>query len=728
MSEQEHERDENSQVSNNDTSSPIVALLEKPKKEKKIKKLYKADDNKKSPMVKDVLKQIDSMIIGQQNAKKMLASVLTTSLAFDPSRKGPRGVLFLPGPTGVGKSEFAKSLFKILYGDLDIDFDECKIDCNNFTKQHEDARLKGAPPGYKGYGDKALLHPDFIFKHTKNAIKNNTLHPLFKNIVEYDREHLPTIILLDEFEKAHPDFIKVFYGILEDGYIYLNDGTKVDFRNTIFIMTSNIGAKDIQRKLENKGQMGFMKETVNLDSVFDNNYYENIIKESGHFEPEFIGRLDIIPFRPLTKSEFMQRLELSIFNHNISFEETKIRLRLTKEAKEELVTAAIATNKGGRSLIKKFHTEIVTRFIRLRFNGEVEKVEKNTGHPVKEIVINFKDGKFKSKFSININKKALTKELKQKARLEKRKANLYQQEVIVSLQDESMILTQRDVILPNFKYYAALLTHRDELDKDFENELKKTENILSTFGYQKKDFDLIKFQILEDRFNEYEESYNEMHLEFAKIKLWNEDDKLHAFSGMLRYIEKYMRNYFSNNKDIKAMLKAGAGTAKDIIQPIVEYAEKLISRELTNNEIGIITVVLHREYVKLNAIIPPEKQLPHKKDNSKKSSKSSKKDENFEQKPEKQITVNINFNSDGNQTSPIDRLKNLFAEDFEYVILAIKQNIANKEDEHDIIDIMNYIKISLEKEYKLTSNQVVAMTDVVKDLLKGEEIFKPKKG
>jgi hypothetical protein len=156
---------------------------------------------------------------------------------------------------------------------------------------------------------------------------------------------------------------------------------------------------------------------------------------------------------------------------------------------------------------------------------------------------------------------------------------------------------------------------------------------------------------------------------------------------------------------------------------VYEYSTKLISRELTNNEVGIILAVLHREYSKLNTKIPIDKQIPYKKkEEGKKESKTKKAKTN--ENVEKSITININFNSDSdNKTDWKDKLKNLFQNDFEFVMLAIRQNVADRKDTDDIIDIMNHIKIELGKQFDLDSNQTSTIMQFVQNILKEEELL-----
>ena len=720
--------------------SKEVVISDEKTVNKSIQKRFKGNINRKNHLVQSIVDDINEMIVGQEDAKKAISTVLTNSLMYDPNTTTPLGVLFLPGPTGVGKTELARALFKIFYGDPHINMGSAKIDANSFTEKHEVAQLKGAPPGYKGYGDKPLLHPDFVFEHTRKAMARNTLHPLFKKIIDEsyaflgekikdDELVLPSIILIDEFEKAHPDFITFFMNIFDEGTATLKDGTPVNFRNTIFIMTSNVGADDIRQKMEGKGSMGFMKEKMNEQNLFSLSYYKGLIEQSGLLKKEVLGRLAIIPFRPLTKEEYFQRLSIQVAKYNKTFAlNLGVRLELTKRASTYLVKSSMATNEGVRSLIKMFKQDVFMLYVRLYNNGEIDEIEEKTGFSVKRIEIDYVDREFQGNYLIDENHKAFKKERKAEFLLKRRKSMLDQQEAIISLKENSFLITLRDTLLPNLKYYKALLKNRDNLVVDFSQELEDTKNILEIFGLQTKDFELLKNESLENRYYEYNDMFEELSLEVSGISLWNNQNKNNSFSGMLRYIEKYIRKYFDENKDLKMMIKGGAGTLADGITPIVTYTETLLSREITYEEEGILIAIFHREYLKLSSTISVDRQIPHKKqkeEEQKEDKEKSKKSKNKD--TQNNITININFNDNMVDISPIDRLKNLFQSDFEYDMLAIKQNIASRDESSDIIDIMISIKIELEKQFDLTSNQVDTINDIVKYILKKEDFEKGKK-
>jgi DNA polymerase III delta prime subunit len=711
--------------------------------------IYDVDYKKLSPIVKQIMEEIDEQIVGQEEAKKELGIILTNTLLYDPSNTKPLAVVMFPGPTGVGKTAIVVALAKILYGDPNFNLGKCRIACNDFQASHEISQLKGSPAGYVGYGDKPLLHPENIFENTNKAIEKNSLHEIFQKIVDRDSNHLPNIILLDEFEKAHPDFRSTFISIFDEGSITLKDGTEVDFRNTIFIMTSNVGADEIHEKLEGKGSMGFMKENLESTEAFSKSYYRDLILRSKIFKKEMIGRLGIVPFRPLTKSEYFKRLDMQIRQHNKTFEYTKISLELTSKAKVYLVEQSMKSNLGARVLIKAFEHDILSLYRTLLTNGEIDRKEENTGYQVKSVVIDYDLDKkeFIGGLSINRNIKAVKKELKELAKLKERQKNLKQQEVIISLQDKSFIKTLTSVIIPNLQYYRMLVKERENLlfteeeirdnDIDFlmqeyKQELDSIKSILDAFGIQEKDYQIIDADVLSKEYYNFAETYDELNLHIANVKAWNDTDEVVAFSGMFKIIKKYIERQFyterKSNLNFKQMINGGAGTIDDAIYPFIHFAEKLIEREITAKERTIIVAIFHKEFLRLNGrSYRPELENPEKKKN-KDESKSDKnqKENKTKEEPKKEITININFYGSENATDWKTKLKNLFAEDFDKVLLTIKQNLPTADSKEDIIDILGIIKIELEGKLgmNLSSSQSMGLHEVVDMILKEEEILK----
>jgi len=706
--------------------------------------IYDVDYKKLSPIVEEIMEEIDKEIVGQEEAKKELGIILTNILLHDPSNRKPLSVVMFPGPTGVGKTAIVLALAKILYGDPNFNLGKCRIACNDFQASHEISQLKGSPVGYVGYGDKPLLHPENIFENTAKAIEKNSLHEIFRNIVDRDPKHLPNIILLDEFEKAHPDFRSTFISIFDEGYIVLKDGTEVDFRNTIFIMTSNVGADEIHEKLQGKGSMGFMKENLKSTEAFSKDYYRDLILRTKIFKKEMIGRLGIVPFRPLTKSEYFKRLDMQIKQHNKTFEHTKINLELTPRAKAYLVEEAMKSNLGARVLVKAFEHDILSLYKTLLTNGEVDKKEEATGYQVKSVVVDYDSDKHElvGGLSINRNIKALKKEAKELAKLRERQKSLKQQEVIISLQDKSFIKTLTSVILPNLQYYRMLVKEKENLlfteeelkanDIDFliqeyKKELESVKAILDVFGFQAKDYELIESEVILDTYSEVYEKIN--------YKNWNDKDEKHTFSGMYKLVEAHIKKKFQEDNTVvdtqrgtnyKQLISSGAGSLEELIRPFIEYAERLLEREITAKERSIIVALFHKEYVRLSGNSHrPALENPKKKSKEESDKKQAIKAKT-KQEPKKDIVININFYGSNNETDWKTKLQNLFAEDFDKVLLAIKQNLPTADSNEDIIDILGAIKIELEGKLgiNLTPNQSIGLHDIVDKILKEDDILR----
>ncbi len=709
---------------------------------------YKVDYKKLSPIVEEILSDLDKEIVGQEEAKKELGIILANTLLYNPSNRRPLAVTMFPGPTGVGKTAIVLALAKILYGDPNFDLGKCRIACNDFQGSHEISQLKGSPAGYVGYGDKPLLHPENIFENTNKAIANNSFHEIFQQIVDRDPEHLPNLILLDEFEKAHPAFRSTFISIFDEGSLILKDGTIVDFRNTIFIMTSNIGADEIHEKLEGKGSMGFMKEKLNSVEAFSKSYYRDLILRTKIFRKEMVGRLGIVPFRPLTKSEYFKRLDIEIKEHNKTFKHTNIPLELTSRAKVHLVENAMESNLGARVLIKSFEHDILPLYSNLLTNEEIDRKESEIGKQVKSILVDYdlEKQEFTGDLPTDENKKAIKKELKELARLKERQKKLNQQEVIISLQDKSFIKTFTSVILPNLQYYRMLVKEKEDLlftedelknnDIDFliqeyKQDLDSVKSILDAFGIQERDYQIIDSDVLSKEYYNFAETYDELNLRIANVKAWNDTDEIVAFSGMFKIIKKYIEKQFQSerksNLNFKQMINGGAGTIEDVLYPFIHFAEKLIEREITAKERTMIVAIFHKEFVRLNGrSYRPALENPEKKKNKEDKTKTEKKETAKTTEPKKEITININFYGSENVTDWKTKLKNLFAEDFDKVLLTIKQNLPEADSKEDIIDILGAIKIELEGKLgiKLTSTQSMGLHEIVQNILKEDDILK----
>ena len=270
--------------------------------------------------------ELHKRVIGQDEAVKALAQSIrrTRSGLKDPNRPG--GSFIFAGPTGVGKTELAKALAEFLFGDEDA---LIQLDMSEFSEKHTASRLFGAPPGYVGYDEGGQL-------------------------TEKVRRKPFSVVLFDEVEKAHPDIFNSLLQILEEGRLTDSQGRKVDFKNTVIIMTTNLGTRDI-----NKGVLTGFQTADN--STHDYGRMKSKVAEElkQHFRPEFLNRVDdTIVFPPLTKPEISRIVDLMIAKLAKRMEAQDMRLQLTDEARELLADVGFDPVLGARPLRRAIQREI----------------------------------------------------------------------------------------------------------------------------------------------------------------------------------------------------------------------------------------------------------------------------------------------------------------------------------------------------------------------------------
>ena len=277
--------------------------------------------------------ELHQRVIGQDEAVTAVAEAVIRARSGlkDPNR--PIGSFIFLGPTGVGKTELARALAEFLFDD---EHAMIRIDMSEYQEKHTVARLIGAPPGYVGYEEGGQL-------------------------TEAVRRRPYSVVLFDEIEKAHHDVFNVMLQILDDGRLTDGQGRTVDFKNTIVIMTSNVGS---QRILEYGGTFngeGFerMKETV-LDEMRQ------------HFRPEFLNRVDeIIVFHALTEDHLKQIVEIQLERLRARLADRHITLELTDAARENLVRTGYDPHYGARPLKRAIQKKIETPLGRLLIGGKV---------------------------------------------------------------------------------------------------------------------------------------------------------------------------------------------------------------------------------------------------------------------------------------------------------------------------------------------------------------------
>ena len=250
-------------------------------------------------------------VIGQDEALERVANAIRRSRAGLSDPKRPIGSFIFLGPTGVGKTELARALAEFLFDDERA---MVRIDMSEYMEKHAVSRLIGAPPGYVGYDEGGQL-------------------------TEQVRRHPYTVVLFDEIEKAHPDVFNILLQIMDDGRLTDGKGRKVDFKNTVIIMTSNLGSSYLQ------------SENIRSADAFERASKQVMETLHGHFKPEFLNRVDdIIIFHPLGKEQLVKIVELRLEDLRRLLADRKISLELPDAAKELLFTEGYDPNFGARPL------------------------------------------------------------------------------------------------------------------------------------------------------------------------------------------------------------------------------------------------------------------------------------------------------------------------------------------------------------------------------------------
>jgi ATP-dependent Clp protease ATP-binding subunit ClpC len=270
--------------------------------------------------------EIHKRIIGQNDAIKALSQAIRRTRAGLKDPKRPGGSFIFAGPTGVGKTELAKALAEFLFGDEDS---LIQLDMSEFSEKHTVSRLFGSPPGYVGYEEGGQL-------------------------TEKVRRKPFSVVLFDEVEKAHPDIFNSLLQILEDGRLTDSQGRVVDFKNTVIIMTTNLGTRDIAKGV----QMGF-QAGGDLKTGYERMKAKVIDELKQHFRPEFLNRVDdTIVFPQLSQDEIVQIVDLMIAKVDERLRDKDMGIELTQAAKYALATKGYDPVLGARPLRRAIQREI----------------------------------------------------------------------------------------------------------------------------------------------------------------------------------------------------------------------------------------------------------------------------------------------------------------------------------------------------------------------------------
>ncbi|MCL0031839.1 ATP-dependent Clp protease ATP-binding subunit [Dehalococcoidia bacterium] len=303
-------------------------------------------------------KSIHKRIIGQDEAITVVSKAVRRARAGIKDPRRPIGSFIFLGPTGVGKTELVRSLSEFMFGSEDS---MIRLDMSEFMERHSVARLVGAPPGYVGYDEGGQL-------------------------TEAVRRKSYCTILLDEIEKAHPEVFNILLQIFDDGHLTDAKGRKVDFRNSIIVMTSNIGSDLIKRD----SSLGFALKAG--DAGDEEHVYgrmkDKVMEEfKRFFRPEFLNRIDAsVVFHPLSKDHIVEIVELMLNGVQHQLQEKNITLEVTQSAKELLATKGYDPNFGARPLRRVIQDEVEDMLSEELLEGKMQAGD--------TVVIDVKDDKF----------------------------------------------------------------------------------------------------------------------------------------------------------------------------------------------------------------------------------------------------------------------------------------------------------------------------------------------
>jgi ATP-dependent Clp protease ATP-binding subunit ClpC len=288
---------------------------------------------------------LSSKVIGQSEAIEAIAKSIRRSRTGISDSRRPIGSFMFLGSTGVGKTELARALAEELFHDRDA---MVKIDMSEMMEKHNVARLVGAPAGYVGYDEGGQL-------------------------TETVRRKPFSLILFDEIEKAHPDVFNLLLQILEDGQVTDAKGRKVDFRNTVIIMTSNVGASDLHRE----AGIGFKTETADQEKKLEIAHAKTTEKVMGDlkkaFRPEFLNRIDkVIVFKTLSQNDLKQILNLQLAELQQRLVESELKLKVTATAKAYLMEKGYDMEQGARPMRRTIQEHLEDPLAHGLLSGEFE--------------------------------------------------------------------------------------------------------------------------------------------------------------------------------------------------------------------------------------------------------------------------------------------------------------------------------------------------------------------
>ena len=298
--------------------------------------------------------ELHKRVVGQDDAIRAVADAVRRSRAGLQNEKRPIGSFLFMGTTGVGKTELAKALAEFLFNDENM---MTRIDMSEYQERHSVSRLVGAPPGYVGYDEGGQL-------------------------TEAVRRKPYSVVLLDEIEKAHPDVFNILLQVLDDGRLTDNKGRTVDFKNTILIMTSNVGADVIQGYMEKLPALGLQDSNLEAEKAAQERR-SGILEECKKdvleilkktVRPEFLNRIDeIIMFEPLSQKDIREILHLQMRELESRLAENGVTVTFTKSFEDYMSTKGYEPAYGARPIKRLMQRELVNMLAKSILDGKVRK-------------------------------------------------------------------------------------------------------------------------------------------------------------------------------------------------------------------------------------------------------------------------------------------------------------------------------------------------------------------
>ena len=285
--------------------------------------------------------ELHKRVVGQQEAIAAVSDAVRRSRAGLNDSRRPIGSFIFLGTTGVGKTELAKALAEFLFNDDNM---ITRIDMSEYQERHSVSRLVGAPPGYVGYDEGGQL-------------------------TEAVRRKPYSVVLLDEIEKAHPDVFNILLQVLDDGRLTDNKGRTVDFRNTIIIMTSNLGSHIIQERFAQVFEGGELNRNIVEETKTE---VTELLKRT--LKPEFVNRIDeIVMFEPLSRSDIERIVDIQMRAVGRMLSESGIRLEYTDEARNAIAAAGFDPVYGARPVKRTIQRDVINELSKRILSGEIDR-------------------------------------------------------------------------------------------------------------------------------------------------------------------------------------------------------------------------------------------------------------------------------------------------------------------------------------------------------------------